>query len=247
MPETVTLHKNGTRMTQHTLLRDILNFCFPRKCPVCGDRLYSDEPICLSCLSSLPHTHYHRFPDNRLMERLSSCAPIQRAGGYFFYKSDSPYHQIVHLLKYRGCRHLCIGMGRLMAIHIGAESDFFKGVDALIPVPLHRNREQRRGYNQSALLARGISEVVGIPVVSDALLRVVDNPTQTHLSDTERWVNVQGIFGLSSNAVPRLQGKHLMLVDDVTTTGATLTSCAKILFKAVPGCRISVVVLGVAE
>ncbi|MBQ4621499.1 MAG: ComF family protein, partial [Bacteroidaceae bacterium] len=102
-------------------------------------------------------------------------------------------------------------------------------------------------YNQSALLAKGISEVVGIPVVNDAIYRVVDNPTQTHLTDTERWENVQGIFQVSSEVIGRLHGKHLMLVDDVTTTGATLASCAEVLYKAVPQCRISVIVLGVAD
>lgn len=230
------------------LLRDILNFCFPRKCPVCGGRLYGDEVICISCLSAMPYTYYHRTPDNRLVQRLSFNIPVNRASGCFFYVAESPYHQILHQLKYRGRAWLGVGMGQLMATHICADdASFFEGVDALIPVPLHQKREGLRGYNQSALLAKGISEVVGIPVVNDAIYRVVDNPTQTHLTDTERWENVQGIFQVSSEVIGRLHGKHLMLVDDVTTTGATLASCAEVLYKAVPQCRISVIVLGVAD
>lgn len=230
------------------LLHDILNFCFPRKCPVCGGRLYGNESVCLSCLSVMPYTRYHSIPDNRLVQRLSYSVPIERASGLFFYSPSSPYHHILHQLKYRRCSWLGIGMGRLMATHISVgNASFFKGVDALVPVPLHPNREKRRGYNQSALLAKGVSEVMGIPVVEDVISRVVDNPTQTHLTDTERWENVQGIFQLSTDAAIRLQGKHIMLVDDVTTTGATLTSCTEVIHKAVPQCRISVIVLSVAD
>ena len=229
------------------LLHDVLNICFPRKCPVCGGRLFDDECICVDCLLEMPYANLHFHSDNRLVQRFSCRVPVVRAGCYFYYSPESPYHQIVHRMKYRGDVRLCVGMGRLMATHIGTESDFFADVDVLIPIPLHKRREEKRGYNQSLLLAQGMSEVLGIPVDSNIIVRIVDNPTQTHLSDTERWENVQKIFQILPVDTSRLEGKHLLLVDDVTTTGATLTSCAEVLHKSIPQCRISVAVLGLAD
>ena len=234
-------------MTFRQLFYDVLNLCFPRKCPVCGGRLFAGESICVTCLTHMPFTMLHRYPNNHFLQRLSCRIPIEKASAYFFYSPQSSYHNIIHHIKYKGNRSLGVGMGRLYATHLCANGNFFEGIDVIIPVPLHKSREEKRGYNQSMLLAQGINEVVGIPVVSDAIIRVVDNPTQTHLSDTERWENVKDIFCITSSAKQQLRGKHLLLVDDVSTTGATLASCAEVLSKNIPQCRISISVLGVTE
>lgn len=137
-------------------------------------------------------------------------------------------------------------MGRCMATHFSVgEPSFFEGIDRILPVPLAARRMKQRGYNQSALLARGLSEVTGIPVSDGWVVRTVNNPTQTHLRDSmQRWENVWGIFSVNPLCADDFKGKHILLVDDVSTTGATISACALAIKEAVPSCRISIAVLG---
>ena len=230
-----------------TFLQDLIEFIFPRKCPICGGRLYKGEWICTTCLSRLPYTLYHRTRDNRLEQRLKSIAPIERATGYFFYSPQGELRPLLFQTKYYNNQPLARHLGKLMATHIKSDGDFFEGIDFLVPIPLANKRLRQRGYNQSQLLAEGIHEVTQIPISSDTLLRTVDNPSQTHLTNTERWENVKDIFAITPSTHERFDGKHIVLVDDVTTTGATLASCIQTLKKAVPTCRISVAVLAIAD
>lgn len=226
----------------------LVEMLFPRRCPVCGGRILGKSCICTLCMSKLPRTQYHLFRGNKLEQRFYGTVPVERATGYFFYTTESPYHQILHQLKYYGHTEMGLYMGRCMATHLMADGgDFFEGIDLILPVPLSAARMKKRGYNQSELLAQGISEVTGIPVECGVVKRVVDNPTQTHLNNVERWENVKGIFKISPSVLQQLKGKHVLLVDDVTTTGATLTSCAQTIVASVPDCRISIVVLAVAD
>lgn len=135
-------------------------------------------------------------------------------------------------------------MGRLMAGELLA-SGFFEGIDYLLPVPLYRTRLRQRGYNQSELLARGISEVTGVSLCTDAIVRSRNNATQTHKSGYARWKNVEGLFQPTVNA-PKLEGKHILLIDDVLTTGATLIACADALSE-LKSIRISVLTLAWAR
>lgn len=231
-----------------TLWRSLVEMLFPRRCPVCGGRILGESCICTMCMSKLPRTLYHLRRGNKLEQRFYGTVPVERATGYFFYTTESPYHQILHQLKYYGHTEMGIYMGHCMATHLMADGgDFLEGIDCIVPVPLSKARKQKRGYNQSELLAQGISQVADIPVRNEIVCRVVDNPTQTHLSNIERWENVKGIFEISPSAMHLLKGKHILLVDDVTTTGATLTSCAQTIFASVPDCRISIAVLAVAD
>ncbi|MBR4845857.1 MAG: ComF family protein [Bacteroidaceae bacterium] len=230
-----------------TLLQDLKDFFFPRKCPVCGGRLYNGEWICTYCLSRLPHTLYHRQKENKLEQRLKSIAPIERATGYFFYSPQGDYSSLLHQIKYYNHQPLAIHLGKLMATHLISDGDFFEGINFLVPIPLAHNRLRQRGYNQSLLLAQGIHEVTHIPISSNTLLRIVDNPSQTHLTNTERWKNVKDIFSVTPTTFEQFNDKHILLVDDVATTGATLSSCIQTISKAVPTCRISVVVLAIAD
>lgn len=229
------------------IAHDLMELFFPRKCPLCGGRLHHDEWLCIDCLSQLPYTHYHRIPGNRLEQRFYGTIPIQRATGYFFYSSASKLHTILHHIKYYGHQELAIYMGRLMAIHMQNGFDFFQGIDCIVPVPLSKKRQHQRGYNQSTLLAQGISEITHIPIINNVLIRKMDNPTQTHLSQAERWENVKGIFEATPQACNLLKGKHMLLLDDVTTTGATLTSCALTLYATCPSCRISIATLALVD
>lgn len=231
------------------LLQSVADLLFPRKCPVCHGRLHlSEEALCLNCFSRLPFTLYHRWRGNPLEQRFYGTVPVERATSYLFYSPESPAHHILHQIKYYNNKGLAIHMGRCMGIHLLSEEGdrFLDGIDYLLPIPLARNRLRQRGYNQSLLLAEGISRATGIPLAPDSVVRTVDNPTQTRLNSLERWENVKGIFEATPLARKTLSGRHILLIDDVTTTGATLLSCTSAIHKAVPECRISIATLALA-
>lgn len=229
------------------LLGHLVELLFPRKCPVCGRRLSGKEIICLYCMSRLPHTDFHLTEENVLMRRFYGSFKIERVAAYFFYDKYSPYHQIVWDFKYRNHRKMALEMGRYMAVHVKKEGDFFRGIDAILPVPLSPQRLWKRGYNQSELLARGIASVTSVPVVTDALIRVRDNPSQTKQGEEKnRWRNVENLFEVTEKA-GLLHGKHLLLVDDVITTGATMSACIRVLQASVLECKISIMALAVTQ
>ena len=167
-------------------------------------------------------------------------APVQRAAAFIYYQSHSEMAQMVYQLKYRNSPDVGEDLGRLMATDMSL-AHYFDGIDLLVPVPLTVKRQRQRGYNQSEMLARGISDVTRLPVVPQALKRQVFRESQTHLSRHERQENVNGIFVAVDTEA--LTGRHVLLIDDVCTTGATLTACAQAL-ASIEGIRISVLTLG---
>lgn len=169
--------------------------------------------------------------------------PLERATSFFFYRKGSDFRQVLHQLKYGGQKEIGAIMGRYMASELQA-SDFFHGVDVIIPIPLHKKKQQIRGYNQSEWISRGIMAVTGIPVDTEAIIRRKNTETQTQKSALERWENVDGIFELHRSE--HLAGKHILIVDDVLTTGATTVACASRLAE-IEGVRISVLTLAMAE
>lgn len=216
----------------------------PRVCPVCGRALDSDETwLCRQCLSRLPRTRYEEVDFNSMEQHFAGKVPIERATAYFFYEKGAPYASILHDIKY----HNLPKMGRWLtarAVHDMAGSRFFDGIDAVTAVPLHRSKLAQRGYNQSEYLARGIADASGIPYI-EVLKAVLPHSTQTHKGALERWQNIQGNYVLKKEAA-NLAGKHILLVDDVITTGATLTVCATAL-QAIPGIKISLFTLAAAR
>ena len=149
----------------------------------------------------------------------------------FYYEKNNPYQRIIHQLKYYHGRHLGFTMGKWAGDHLQG-SDFVRNVDFLVPVPLHPKRLKKRGYNQSEALARGMSEVLNIPVESSTLYRVIEGASQTRKSAYERWDNSLGIFDLHPTGL--LQDKHIILIDDVLTTGSTLTACVQAIHNHYP-------------
>lgn len=219
------------------------NILFPRSCVVCnGGLVKGEELICTMCNSRMPRTNYHLQADNEVEQRFWGKVEIERATSYFFYTKGSDYRHILFKLKYHGYKELGEVMGRYMAKEL-LSSDFLQGVDLIIPVPLHSKKKKVRGYNQSECLALGLSHASGIPMDLSALVRMVDSNTQTRKSVFERWENVKDVFQVSSPE--SLEGKHILLVDDVLTTGATLLSCATVL-AASSNVKISIVTLSVA-
>lgn len=226
------------------LFRPLYHLFFPRCCVVCGNRLAeSVEGICVGCNINLPRTNYHNKKDNYIERMFWGKMPIERASSYFIYSKGGDYRQILYQLKYNGRKDLGCIMGRMMSEELYS-SGFFDGVDVIIPVPLHYGKQKLRGYNQSEFIARGISKVTHIPVDATSVIRHKHTDTQTRKSVIERWDNVNGIFHLHNPAT--FHNKHILIVDDVLTTGSTITACAD-AFAGVDGIRISVLTLAMAE
>lgn len=226
---------------KHNILDSFIRLCFPPCCIVCGNALAaSEECLCMQCLQELPKIR-NMFPDaaQEIEKRFWGKLPIEKAASYFHYAKGSNFDKILFEIKYHGRKEAGKVMGR-HAAHNLLPDGFFEGIDLVIPVPLHPARLKQRGYNQSEWIARGISEITQIPVNTDAVYRIGNNSTQTKKSAWERLEAVQGIFAVRNE--DDLEGKHILLVDDVLTTGATLLSCASEIIKA-KGTRISMLTL----
>ena len=220
----------------------ILDFISPRLCVVCGQRLAPTErSLCGVCLFHLPRTDFHQKPlDNPMAQLFWGLAPIEKAAALFYYHPHSETARLVYRLKYNNRPDIGEDMGRVMANELQA-TDFFSDIDVLLPVPLASKRLRQRGYNQSEQLAIGISDITHLPIVTKALRRKHFQQSQTTLNRWQRQENVEDTFWLKDGSL--LQDKHVLLIDDICTTGATLISCANTL-KDIEGIRISVLTLG---
>ena len=223
----------------------LLDLISPRTCVVCGQRLsVSEETICSKCNLHLPRTGFQQDPYENIMAKMFwGQIPIERATALFYYEPHAETANILYEMKYKNHPEIGEVMGRLMARELQM-SNFFEGIDGIIPVPLAKKRQRQRGYNQSHELAKGISEITGLPIYNKVVRRTVFEGSQTSLGRWERNENVEHVFELKD--APTVQGKHLLIVDDVVTTGATIIACAKELCKA-GGVRISVLSLGLAK
>ena len=223
----------------------LLNLISPDACVVCGARLgVEEEVLCTSCNLHLPRTFFAAHGiDNPMARRFWARIPIERAAALFYYEAGSEVSRIIHQLKYNNHPEIGEVMGRMAAEEFAAE-DFFEGIDSIIPVPLAGKRKRQRGYNQSEALASGVAAVTGLPVIKNAVERVSFKESQTHKSLRERIENVEDAFRLTGKV--SLQGCHVLIVDDIVTSGATICSCAKPMLSA-DGLRISVMSLGVVK
>ena len=223
----------------------LLDLISPRTCVVCGQRLSaSEETICSKCNLHLPRTGFQQDPYENIMAKMFwGQIPIERATALFYYEPHAETANILYEMKYKNHPEIGEVMGRLMARELQM-SNFFEGIDGIIPVPLAKKRQRQRGYNQSHELAKGISEITGLPIYNKVVRRTVFEGSQTSLGRWERNENVEQVFELKDALT--IQGKHLLIVDDVVTTGATVIACAKELCKA-EGVRISVLSLGLAK
>lgn len=224
-------------------LRSLYSLFFPRCCVVCGTPLMKgEEYICLRCNMDLPRTGFHLREENPVEKLLWGRIPVERATSYFFYNKGSDYRLALRALKYNGCKELGEVMGRSLASEL-LPTGFFEGVEVIVPIPLHRKKQKLRGYNQSEWIARGVAAVAGIPIDTTSVSREKNTATQTRKSIFERWENVEGTFVLHNPG--QFVGKHVLLVDDVLTTGATTIACAA-AFTGVDNIRFSVLTLAVA-
>ena len=230
-------------MTKFNPIADFFNLLYPDLCVVCGENLIRQEQhICLSCLSSIPKTNYHLQPDNPIEKRFWGKVPVYRATAFFFFQKGSVFQKLLHALKYRGNKEVAEKIGQYAAVEL-LQSDDFSTIDVIVPVPLHPGKYKKRGYNQSEWIGRGLSEILGKPQDITTLKRIKENATQTKKSVYERYENTEGIFECAQPET--FAGKHVLLVDDVLTTGSTLEACINALVKA-KGIKVSVFTLAVA-
>lgn len=208
----------------------LLHLAFPHVCEGCGtDNLQADHILCLRCLSSLPQTNFHLHPNNPIEKIFWGRIPVVHATAQFYFTKESMMQHLMHQFKYKNNKEIGLYLGKLMGFALAA-SNRFSFVDALIPLPLHKSKEHKRGYNQAAILCEGIAGVLGKPVLKNIVVRPEQTETQTKKGRVQRWQNMEGKFALNNNTA--IEGKHVLLIDDVITTGATLEACGREILKA---------------
>jgi ComF family protein len=227
----------------YDLWDDFLSLLFPRLCYGCGNHLMRNESlICTECFVVIPRTGYHTKEENPVARLFWGRCRIEKAAAFSYYNKGSRIRSLIHNLKYKGIKEIGIELGKIYGLSLKS-SGFIQDMDLIIPVPLHPSKKRIRGFNQSELISKGISEITGLPVDLTSFTRKTVSETQTRRSRYERWTNVDGIFSVSDREM--LKGKHILLVDDVITTGSTIESCANELLK-VDGVKVSVVALAYA-
>ena len=204
-----------------TVRKALLEILFPQRCPMCGK--YSDR-ICDACMKTLPRTEQALLRANSTEDALAGVPHLERGAAYMFYEKEHPIQQVVHKMKYADQPLIGYQLGKQAAMEFLC-TDFFEGIEVIVPVPLHKNRLRSRGYNQSEYIARGISEVTGIPVDTTHVTREKDTPQQALQSGDDRKNNVADAFAV--NHPEQLYRKHILLVDDLITTGETAKACLR--------------------
>lgn len=226
------------------MLKDFFALIYPKICLACGKSLFKNEQsICTYCNYHLPKTNFHLVNANPIEKIFWGRTTIYSAAAFYNFGKGGKVQQMMHQLKYKGQKELGITLGKLYGFDL-KKSERFNAVDVIIPVPLHSRKIRKRGYNQSELFAEGLSLSMNIPFNFNILYRALESETQTKKSRFSRWQNVESVFQLRD--AMNLKGKHILLVDDVITTGATLEACAQVL-QQIPDVKISVATIAYAN
>lgn len=215
---------------------------FPYCCPCCGKVIPAQQVICGACMDALPRTEQAYQRENITEEKFVKISNFGIGASFLFFEKDTPIQRALHQMKYGLAANPNIGyhLARVAAAEY-MEYDFFDGIDVIVPTPLHQKRLYERGFNQAEWIAKGLSDMTGIPMDSSHLLRIRNNNHQAQETGRLREANVKNVFEV--NHPEEWYRKHILLVDDIITTGATLLSCIEAL-KPVRGCTISVFALG---
>ena len=223
------------------MFNDFFNLIFPKLCCACNISLLKNEKtLCVNCIVSLPKTNFHLDKENPVNKVFWGRVQIEMATSFYLFSKKSRVQELLHRLKYKGVKEVGFVVGKLLGYDL-ATSIHFKGIDFVVPVPLHENKLKKRGYNQSEWIAKGVAEAMNVPIGIETLFRKEDSQTQTKKSKYKRWENVGEIFGISNSY---LDGKNVLLIDDVVTTGATIEACAQVLIKQ--NCKVFVATIAYA-
>ncbi len=217
-----------------TAIRDLF---FPHYCLGCAaDFIHTTEVICARCKISLPETHFINSSPNTIEKIFWGRIPIEQAAALYYFNKHGIIQQLLLTLKYKNNTSSGFFLGKELGKAL-ALSTRFKNIDAIIPLPLHPKKEYKRGYNQAMIIAQGIQEKWPIPILEKSVIRLIDTKTQTHETRINRWENMRNIFYISNP--DSLQNKHILLIDDVITTGATLEACGSAILS-IPGTKLSI-------
>lgn len=226
------------------LLRGLRSLLFAERCAVCGEPLAAGERlVCTLCRATAPLTGYWREADNPMLTRCRDLLPVHRASAFLFFVHGSGWRRLIHSFKYRGRWRAARQMGEWYGRCL-RESGLYDDVRTVVPVPLHFRKRCRRGYNQSEYIAEGIASQLGARVDRHSVRRCRNTASQALKPRRERAANVENAFSVLRPE--RLEG-HLLLVDDVMTTGNTLLACAEEMLRAAPDCRVSLAALAVSR
>lgn len=205
--------------------RDFVGLFYPALCLACNKPLLrKEEIICMHCQATLPLTNFHLEKENPVSQLFWGRVDVQYATALYHYSKGSRIQHLIHQLKYKNQPQIGVYLGKILGRTI-FESEFFNDTTALIPIPLHPKKEKIRGYNQSEVIANGVSLATGWPVWKDILVRKEFTDTQTKKNRWDRWQNVKNMFDVKNPE--RIKGKHLLILDDVITTGATIEACVR--------------------
>lgn len=208
----------------------LTHLIFPHHCEGCGTDVLDDEQLlCINCLVQLPETGYLSIAGNPVEKMFYGRMRVAYAGSLLYFTKESLVQHLIHQLKYKGNREVGLFLGKLLGSQL-QQSGRFDEIDAIIPLPLNSKKEFKRGYNQASVICEGIAAVWNKPILKDAVARTVFTETQTHQGRVHRWQNIEGVFEVVNEIA--LAGKHLLLVDDIVTTGATLEACGSIILAA---------------
>ena len=226
-----------------TFFTNLVSLLYPELCVICGEPLIENEKFfCYACFLKLPKTNYHLIPENPAIERLAGKVSLTKASSYFYYSKGGIAQKLIAEIKYKGNRNLGEWIGSYIAKNM-ISSGFFEGIDYIMPVPLHRSKEKKRGFNQAEKIAGGIAQVTKIPLETDNVIRIKANTSQTRKGVFDRWRNTLNLFHIKN---PELfNEKHILLIDDVLTTGSTLEAVAQSLLKS-EGVKISILTVAIA-
>ncbi|SMD34814.1 comF family protein [Reichenbachiella faecimaris] len=210
--------------------KDFLSLIYPNVCYNCEVALVEgEEKICLRCFRDFPLTHYHEMESNPLLQSTSGNLKVKGAFCYMKFNKAGIAQKLLHELKYKNNASVGLLLGEWFANYI-KEDLLAADIDAIIPVPLHKNKQRKRGYNQSEVITRGLNKVTGIEVLNDVMIRTKNVSSQTKKGKVDRWQNVDALYMLENVKV--LDGRRVLLLDDVITTGATIGTAAEVLAES---------------
>lgn len=225
------------------ILNDFIGIIYPDVCPGCGNILLKYEKhICTKCLFDIPKTKFHDDDENIVNKLFWGKTRIESATAYCYFHKEGILQELIHSLKYKGKKEVGYTLGKFFGAEL-LSSEKFSKIDKVIPIPLHPKREKVRGYNQSEWICRGLHEVMNVEIDTNSIIRNIFTETQTKKNREERWDNVKSIYKI--NDENKLRGKHILLVDDVITTGATIEACAQTILQ-IPDTKVSIGAIAVA-
>ena len=218
-------------------LKDIINIFYPEICLCCKEQLVENEQtVCLICRHDLPLTKFSFEKDNLVEKSFYGRIPIENATALFYFLKKGKVQQLIHELKYNKQQQVGTFTGNWLASEM-LESNRFKNIDYIIPVPLHKNKLKKRGYNQVTTFGNSLASNLNVSYLDNVLIKVSSTKTQTKKLRLDRWKNVQELFVVQNS--DKLKNKHILIIDDIITTGATLEACCK-SFSNIKGLKISI-------